>query len=183
LTGADINYAYIAVKLWLLLARKVHLVNDETENAEETLNDKEDIVSRRLWNDLWLPFEHVLAAFEEDALAGSMPATSALIMSSVVDLFMFLHQSRSAVALDVALHVEVLGRVRALTRNDSMQNKISRVLRTMTEPVEDVPLEVLVKQVIADMVATEKLQVLEARKRDAGKVTYEKGRREGRGTG
>ncbi|TFK54850.1 hypothetical protein OE88DRAFT_1674178 [Heliocybe sulcata] len=183
LTGADINYAYIAMKLWLLLARKVHLVDRETGDAEETPGTMEDVVSRRLWNDLWPPFEHLLTAFEVDTQIGSIPATGALILTSVADLFMFLHQSRSVVALDIALHVEVLNRVRALTRNESTQSKVSRVLRTMTEPAEDVPWEVLVKQVMADMVATEKLQALEARKRDAGKVTYEKGRREGRGTG
>ncbi|EPQ58100.1 hypothetical protein GLOTRDRAFT_72136 [Gloeophyllum trabeum ATCC 11539] len=171
LTGADVNYAYISIKLWLLLAHRVSSIREETGAAS---SNKEDATSRMLWNDLWPPFEHLLAAFEEDAQLGSIPATGALILSSIADLFMFLHQSRSVVMLDTALNVEVLTRARALAKNETLANKLSRVLRTMSEPAEDISTEALVKQVVADLVATEKLQALEVRRRDAGKAAYEK---------
>jgi hypothetical protein len=53
---ADINHAYITIKLWVMLAQKVSADNNLAPFA--------------VWNELWPPFESLLSALETEARAG-----------------------------------------------------------------------------------------------------------------
>lgn len=66
----DISYAYASIKLWLLLARKAAAERPPLD-ASGGLQDGEALAAQMVWNELWPPFEHVVAAFEADVHAGN----------------------------------------------------------------------------------------------------------------
>ena len=68
---ADVSHAYAAIKLWLLLARKASTEHPGVD-ASGALNDGEGPAAGLVWNELWPPFEIVLAAFEMDARGGTI---------------------------------------------------------------------------------------------------------------
>jgi hypothetical protein len=55
----DINHAYIAIKLWLLLAQRKS-VTDNGGNATALM----------VWNELWPPFEAMIGILEADVQLG-----------------------------------------------------------------------------------------------------------------
>jgi hypothetical protein len=57
--ATDLNHAYIAIKVWLMLAHQTSI------SARAG-----DACMIRVWNDLWPMFENVLNALEADARAG-----------------------------------------------------------------------------------------------------------------
>jgi len=59
MSTADINHAYITIKLWMMLAQKVS-VDSQASN----------LASLAVWNELWPPFESLLSALENEARAG-----------------------------------------------------------------------------------------------------------------
>lgn len=59
MTMADINHAYITIKLWMMLAQKVS-VNSQAS----------DLASFAVWNELWPPFEGLVDALETEGRAG-----------------------------------------------------------------------------------------------------------------
>ncbi len=67
---ADISYAYASIKLWLLLARKAASDHPGVD-ATGALQDGEGLAAKMVWNELWPPFETVIAAFEIEARAGN----------------------------------------------------------------------------------------------------------------
>ena len=67
---ADVSCAYAAIKLWLLLARKAS-AGHPGHDAAGALKDGEGMAAGLVWNELWPPFEAVLAAFEAEARAGN----------------------------------------------------------------------------------------------------------------
>jgi len=153
---AEISRAYASIKLWLLLCRKATAIQ-EISVLQTSVNalDKEGALTRRIWNELWPPFESVLVAIESDPQAESHLALISTISTSVADLFLFLRQSRSIVALETSVLVTTLNRLRSLGRSDA---KVTRVLQQITESPPDVSLEHFVQQARTEIWAEEKLE-------------------------
>jgi len=164
---ADINHAFSAIKLWLLLALKrfrLKGVSPSKEKDPTVLEDNEDAATRMIWNELWPSFALLVDSFEPEART----SLAALTWSSVADLFMFVRQSRSDVAHEASSHVALLSRLQRWSAGDSVtSNKLNRALRSMSEPPVDAPMEVLISQIAKSIVAEEKLVVLEAKSREA----------------
>jgi len=177
---ADINYAYNAIKLWILLALKnfrLKGVAVDVERDPVVLVDNENAAIRMVWNELWPPFALLADSFEPE------PRTSlaALTWSSVADLFLFVRQSRSDMAHEASSHIALLSRFQRWSIGDSAtSNRLNRALRSMSEPPVDVPMNVLVSQIAKSIVAEEKLVVLEAKSREASasKAVQERPRRD-----
>jgi len=55
----DINHAFIAIKLWILMAQRL-----------PTTQRTGDPLMSVIWNDLWPPFEGLVRAYEGEARAG-----------------------------------------------------------------------------------------------------------------
>lgn len=67
---ADINYAFNAIKLWLLLALKKFRLKGVSPNKEKdpaVLEDNEDAATRMVWNELWPSFALLVDSFEPEA--------------------------------------------------------------------------------------------------------------------
>ncbi|KAI0831397.1 hypothetical protein BC628DRAFT_1312212 [Trametes gibbosa] len=163
----DISYAYASIKLWLLLARKAAAETSSTDPSGG-LQDGEAIAAKLVWNELWPPFEQVVGAFEADVRAGNNSPLASSIWTSVGDLFLFLRQSRSPVALDTVVSSRILTRLKDVVRSEA---KISRVVRSLRDPPTEDSLEYFTNQVITEIAAEEKLQ---AAKRQ---INIERGRR------
>jgi hypothetical protein len=56
----DINHAYIAIKLWLLLAQ-----------AKASAGDGGTVYSLTVWNELWPPFERLVNMLESEIQSGT----------------------------------------------------------------------------------------------------------------
>ncbi|KAH9856975.1 hypothetical protein C2E23DRAFT_892456 [Lenzites betulinus] len=163
----DISYAYASIKLWLLLARKL-AAEEPPPNSSEEQQDGEAYAAKWVWNELWPPFEHVVSAFEADVRAGNNSPLASSIWTSVGDLFLFLRQSRSYVALDTVFSQLILTRLKDVVRSEA---KIMRVARSLKESPTEESLDYFVNQVITEIAAEEKLQ---AAKRQ---INIERGRR------
>ncbi|KAI0362213.1 hypothetical protein OH77DRAFT_1416438 [Trametes cingulata] len=164
---ADISYAYASIKLWLLLARKAASESPAID-ASGGLQDREGMMAKMVWNEVWPPFETVISAFEADVRAGNNSPLASSIWTSVGDLFLFLRQSRSVIALDTVVSTRILNRLKDVVRNES---KISRIVRSLKDPPAEDSLEYFVNQVVTEISAEEKLQ---AAKRQ---INVERGRR------
>lgn len=134
-TDLDISRPYIAVKLWLLLARQSARPNEDDFNSSGEYIDLENTSVMMIWNELWPPFEAVVCALEQHGATSSLMVRSEpmyydapakaiwwqqlLTSSSVADLFLFVHQSRTIVSLERSSQVELLNRLRKVSRADS----------------------------------------------------------------
>ncbi|KAK1236541.1 hypothetical protein PQX77_000234 [Marasmius sp. AFHP31] len=140
---ADINHAYIAIKIWLILAQrksaKVGAGND---------------IALKVWDTLWPPFETLIQTFETETLA-------LLTWSTVADLFVFLRNLKSPVALHTSSQIAMLERLRSLGRGDTQIGKLSRAIRALKEPPSSLTSEGVIDQVAKDIIATEKLRELD----------------------
>ena len=56
---ADVNHAYITIKLWMMLAQKMSVDSQAS-----------DVTPFAVWNELWPPFESLLDALESEARTG-----------------------------------------------------------------------------------------------------------------
>ncbi|KAF7294902.1 hypothetical protein MIND_01028100 [Mycena indigotica] len=150
---ADINHAYIAIKLWLLLAQK-RATSDEGSNATFFM----------VWNELWPPLEAMMTTLEGDLHLGLSMTIASLIWGTIADLFLFLRGLRSPLALETQFQIAVLNRLRSHGGQDSAMSKLTRTAKTLSEPVGDaVDLDILVQQAGKELVATEKMRVLTTR--------------------
>ncbi|KAJ7685226.1 hypothetical protein DFH06DRAFT_1157872 [Mycena polygramma] len=154
----DINHAYIAIKLWLLLAQRKSM----TDNAGNT-------TALTVWNELWPPFEAMIGVLETDFQLGLSMTTASLTWSTVAQLFIFLRCLRTPLALETSSQIATLNRLRSTGAQDSSMGKLSRALKILSEPPPDIGVDVLVNQAVKDVVAAEKVRVLEAR-RDASRA-------------
>ena len=105
---------------------------------------------------------------------------AALTWSSAAELFLFVRQSRSAIAHETLSHVALLVRLQAWSLGDSAtSNILGRALRSMSEPPMDVSMDILTSQIAKSIVAEEKLVILEAKTREAsaGRALPERTRR------
>ena len=73
LTVSDINQAFVAIKLWLLLARKCSTDNSFEEpeavvvtTTDKNINTSEYRNSIMVWNELWASFERLATLCEVD---------------------------------------------------------------------------------------------------------------------
>ncbi|KAF9464728.1 hypothetical protein BDZ94DRAFT_1255766 [Collybia nuda] len=149
---ADVNHAFIGLKLWMLLSRKASGIND-TDNLN----------SSSVWNELWPPFEGLIDVFEPGIRAGQPLALATLIISSIADLFIFIRTLHTPIALHISNHISALNRLRSLGHGETTMLKVTRSLRYMLEPPPEISFDVLVNQAAKDVVAAEKLRVLETR--------------------
>lgn len=125
---ADVEHAFIALKLWLLLAQ-MPLANPTRESPSV----------KTIWNELWPPFEALVNLFKadgvpEDLLVSIRYVTSVVLMqcqqplattiwASVANLFLFVLQSRSPVGLNTVPCAVILNRLRDSGRRNSALNK------------------------------------------------------------
>ncbi|GLB34930.1 putative response to drug [Lyophyllum shimeji] len=149
----DINHAYIAIKLWMLLAYKV-------SGSSSIVSDSQTF---GVWNLLWPPFEGLITQFEVDSRGSQYLTLGTLVLSSVSDLFIFMRTLHIPTALHTSTHITTLDRLRNLAPGETVNQKITRALRYMSEPPPETSFEILVNQAVKDIIAAEKLRVLEAR--------------------
>ncbi|KAH0583846.1 hypothetical protein H2248_009444 [Termitomyces sp. 'cryptogamus'] len=167
----DLNYAYIAIKLWILLAYKVSGTGDIVKDSQ----------TLAVWNELWPPFEGFLDQFELDSSGALYLAVGTLVMSSVAELLIFMRTLHTPIVLDVSAHITTLNRLRQLGPGDTLNQKLTRALQYMLEPPPEMQFETLVNQAAKDVVAAEKLRISEARVAPDRK-TLERYRRDMRAT-
>ncbi|KAH7926319.1 hypothetical protein BV22DRAFT_1063234 [Leucogyrophana mollusca] len=165
--AVDIEHAYIALKLWLILAQLLSSTSVEASVPQE--NARVD-ATRRVWNELWPPFETLVDIFRTDGHDEILPLATT-IWSSAANLFIFIHQTRSPIALDTMPQITILNRLRSMGRRDSALNKLSRALNG--ESLPRLPLEVLVAQAMKDVANAEKLRALD---RDSQKAVPDRRR-------
>lgn len=168
---ADINHAYITIKLWMMLAQKMS-VNSQASS----------LAPSAVWNELWPPFEYLLSALENEARAGLSLTLASLITSSVADLLVFLHALHTPIALHTSTHLATLNRLQRLALGETSAIKVARALRCMSEPPPEMPIDTLVNQAAKDIVAAEKLRILEGRVAQERRGGPERHRRETRVT-
>ncbi|THU91128.1 hypothetical protein K435DRAFT_727522 [Dendrothele bispora CBS 962.96] len=155
----DINHAYIAIKLWMMLAQK----KASREGAE-------NLDALTVWNELWPPFESIVTFIQQELHEGTLFLLTA---STLADLFIFLRQSRSPITLHLSSQIATLNHLRTLGKGEAHTGKLARAIRILSESPTEVPLEILVNQVAKDIIATEKLRVLDMSK-DFGKPSQDK---------
>lgn len=168
----EISSVYVAIKLWLLLVRKAALQYKELRHNEQNqldvLQDGEVMATKMVWNELWPPYGRIMSILEADARVGNISPMASSMWSSVADLLLFLRQARIT-ALNVSSEANTISRLRAIVQGEA---KLTRVMRSLTEPQADVPLEYFVSQINTEMRAEEKLHA--AKRYDS---LPEKGRR------
>ncbi|KAG6832128.1 hypothetical protein H0H87_002440 [Tephrocybe sp. NHM501043] len=167
----DLNHAYIAVKLWVLLAYRISGSGDIIQDSQ-TFN---------VWNEMWPPFQELIDRFELDSGGGLYLNAGTLVLSSVAELFIFMRTLHAPIALHIAAHITTLNRLRQLNPGETVNQKLARALRYMSEPPPDTSFETMVNQAAKDMVAAEKLRVLEGKVMQDRKAP-EKYRRDARAT-
>jgi len=96
--------------------------------------------------------------------------TASLTWSTVAELFIFLRCLRTPLALETSSQIATLHRLRSIGAQDSSMGKLARALKILSEPPPDIGVDILVNQAMKDVVAAEKVRVLEAR-RDASRAT------------
>jgi hypothetical protein len=77
----DINHAYIAIKLWILLARRKSLSeeNGAVDNpvaGPGTPHNIGNVAEITVWNELWPVFEGLMEYFEGEAQTGTVSVSS-----------------------------------------------------------------------------------------------------------
>ncbi|KDR81629.1 hypothetical protein GALMADRAFT_239698 [Galerina marginata CBS 339.88] len=165
----DINQAHIAMKLWFMLA---NTVSKQNQSGETTVSG--------VWNELWPPYEGFLNVLETEAQAGLHSTLVSLTSTSVADLLIYIHSLKTPLSFDTSAHVAILNRLRLLNRGESTSTKIARAMRLMTEPTPDIVSgSVLMDQIAKELVAAEKIQIVESR-RDNSKIPGDRYRKDGR---
>jgi len=155
--AADINHCYASVKLWLLLER-ILSQTPEAPNGHTPIPKAMPFV---IWNELWTPFSDLITAYEVDVSKGQDTTLWSATSSVIADLFQFLKEFHSVLALETAVHEATLNRLRMFGQPEGSNNKLARTLRTIREPTPKVPWATLVDQVKGDMIAAEKLDMMD----------------------
>ena len=88
--AADINRAYVSIKLWLLL---VHMFESVQAGMVEGGMVNEDS-AKMIWNELWPSFETIVLYLENDALNGSVSVKHAPLLEQLI------HSHYSAASCD-----------------------------------------------------------------------------------
>ncbi|KIK57795.1 hypothetical protein GYMLUDRAFT_228917 [Collybiopsis luxurians FD-317 M1] len=152
----DINHAYIAIKVWLIVAQRKASI-DGSGSTEALI----------VWNELYSVFESLIQFFEAEFRAGLPPTLAMLTWSTVADLFLFLRHLPSPVALHTSSQITLLERLKPLGRGEAHTGKLARTIRSMAEKPPDMPFEVMTVQLVKDIIAAEKLRALEMSNKEA----------------
>ncbi|TDL27495.1 hypothetical protein BD410DRAFT_782583 [Rickenella mellea] len=174
ISSYDVNQAFFAIKLWLLLSQKCGR-NETTISNEQPWDEDGD--TGLVWNELWPAFERLLTLSQMDAETGNTSPICSIIWTSAADIYYFLRQIRCVIGLESSSHIASLNKGRGLGLGESSLSKFSRAVQSMSEPPHDVTIESLADQIVHDMVAVEKLHALA----DAGRIFPDKARRDVRG--
>ena len=78
LTTSDVNHAYIALKLWMLLAQKCSLGTKDQHLLDDTKQTFETRNEHLVWNELWPSFDKLVMISEVDAENGEVPVCNTL---------------------------------------------------------------------------------------------------------
>ncbi|KAH7871820.1 uncharacterized protein C8R40DRAFT_1256268 [Lentinula edodes] len=151
----DINHAYIAIKVWLIVAQ-IKAARDGAGSTDALI----------VWNELYSVFESLIHFFEAEFRAGLSSTLAMLTWSTVADLFLFLRHLPSPVVLHTSSQISLLERLKPLGRGEAHTGKLARTIRSMAEKPLDMPFETMSNQVANDIVAAEKLRILEALNRE-----------------
>lgn len=147
-----VNHAYIAIKLWVLIAGQLLATTDS-----------QDSVASEVWNELWPPFEGLINSFEIETRAGKRPAISTLITSTVADLFIFLRGLQSPITEMTSTLVATLYRLSDLGSCETGTSRLNRTIRYTSEPPPEMSPRSMIDQIVKDIVAAEKLRILEGK--------------------
>jgi hypothetical protein len=71
-TTTDINHAYIAIKLWILLARRSSLAESQIDTVTPGPLRIGNVAEIAVWNELWPVFEGLVDRFETDPQTGNL---------------------------------------------------------------------------------------------------------------
>ena len=74
--AADINRAYVSIKLWLLLVRMCEIVQSGMGEGGIVHENS----AKMIWNELWPSFETIVLSLEKDTLNGSVSVKHGLLL-------------------------------------------------------------------------------------------------------
>ncbi|KAJ3516626.1 hypothetical protein NLJ89_g1005 [Agrocybe chaxingu] len=148
----DVNQAHVATKLWLMAVSSI----PATQGGENLVNG--------VWNELWAAYQSFLGVLETEAQFGLYPTLISLALTSVVDLLLYTRSLRMSLALDISGQIAILNRLKSLNRGDSSANKITRAIKSMSEPPPEIANNVLLDQIARELVAAEKIKVIEGKR-------------------
>ncbi|KAF8478567.1 hypothetical protein DFH94DRAFT_633058 [Russula ochroleuca] len=172
--AANINHCYGSVKLWLLLEGMLSRI-------PELLDGRASIPKAMpfvIWNALWTPFADLIAVYEADVSRGQDTTLWNATSSVIADLFQFLKEFHSVLALETAVHEATLNRLCKFGQPDGSNTKLARTLRMIREPIQKAPWTTLLDQVKGDVIAAEKLDLI-IEPRELSRVpNFEKQRRD-----
>ncbi|KIL00116.1 hypothetical protein PAXRUDRAFT_821994 [Paxillus rubicundulus Ve08.2h10] len=146
--AADIEHAYIALKGWLLL---IHRLSPSRQAV-----DPRGELTKRIWNELWPSFESLVDLFQVTGPGDEFLPLSTAVWSSVANLFIFILQSRSPIAMNTIPHLTLLNRLRDSGRRNSAFSKLTRALNG--EALPDIQPDVVISQIMQDVANAEKLR-------------------------
>ncbi|KAF8844936.1 hypothetical protein BDN67DRAFT_942465 [Paxillus ammoniavirescens] len=146
--AADIEHAYIALKSWLLLIQRLSPSRQAVDPRGE--------LTKRIWNELWPSFESLVDLFQVTGPRDEFLPLSTAVWSSVANLFIFIHQSRSPIAMNTIPHLTLLNRLRDSGRRNSALSKLTRTLGG--EALPDIQLDAVISHTMQDVANAEKLR-------------------------
>lgn len=209
--AADINRAYVSIRLWLLLVHMFETVQTGAVGGGMVHENS----AKMIWNELWPSFETIVLSLENDALNGSVSVNHSFSSSKS---FILIHSKasgnphlvlcRGAVRLPKAS--SRVGRIGNLATSRFVEQapatgwrgrnfkgryfcllpnfayppgaiQFARLAKNISSPMNEIAFDALVSQTASDMAAAEKLHAFESTRKDRSQTT-EKGRREMRVT-
>ncbi|KAJ3801305.1 hypothetical protein GGU11DRAFT_741651 [Lentinula aff. detonsa] len=159
---ADINHAFIAIKVWLIVAQ----IKASRDGSGST-------ASLIVWNELYSVFESLVHYFEAEHRAGLSPTLALLTWSTVADLFLFLRHLPSLVVLHTSSQIDLLERLKPIAKGETYTGKLARTIRAIAEKPPDITFEIMSDQVVQDILATEKLRIIGALNRARAQMPSE----------
>ncbi|KAJ2931375.1 hypothetical protein H1R20_g5743, partial [Candolleomyces eurysporus] len=150
--ASDINQAYVATKLWLMLAQRV-----------SNMTGAGDGPMLRVWNELWPVFESIIDGLEVEARAGLSSTLLVLASTTVADLLLFLRNLRSPLALELTSHMETLNRLKT-AKGETDNSKMAKAVRAMSEAPAEISIESILEQTAKELIAIEKMKSLEVKR-------------------
>jgi hypothetical protein len=76
MSAADINRAYVSIRLWLLLVHMFEAVQTGVVEGEMVPENS----AKMVWNELWPSFETIVLSLENDALNGSISVKNGFLL-------------------------------------------------------------------------------------------------------
>ncbi|KAG8877254.1 hypothetical protein FRB97_003555 [Tulasnella sp. 331] len=191
----NLNQAFAAIKLWVMLCRKMHnpyahaIAQDADEltalgkrNGSTLEESEESRTERRVWNELWPPFEGILLPSMAGNGIDDSTSLNLAIWSAFAEIVIFIHQIRSPVALESSVnHMTMLKDLMKRSKSDATNNKLSRALKCILQPPAEIQEAVIITQTRAELLGIEKLNyALESRRVAAGGLEKRNDRRRDR---